>query len=81
MMGATHVLGLTCSIILEEGFSLDSLEGIPCPFCPEMEAFAPPALEVYGSSGEWLVRVLPNRYPAFEGDQPFVVTTLTPPIG
>ena len=28
MMGATRVLGLTCSIILEEGFSLDSLEAI-----------------------------------------------------
>ena len=28
MMGATHVLGLTCSVILEEGFSLESLETI-----------------------------------------------------
>jgi len=28
MMGATSVLGLTCSVILEEGFALDSLESI-----------------------------------------------------
>ena len=28
MMGATRVLGLTCSVILEEGFSLESLERI-----------------------------------------------------
>jgi hydrogenase expression/formation protein HypE len=28
MMGATSVLGLTCSVILEEGFSLESLETI-----------------------------------------------------
>jgi hydrogenase expression/formation protein HypE len=26
MMGATHVLGLTCSVILEEGFPVESLE-------------------------------------------------------
>ena len=32
-----------------------------------------PALETYGSSGRWLVRVVPNLYPAFEGDHPFVV--------
>jgi hydrogenase expression/formation protein HypE len=28
MMGATRVLGMTCSVILEEGFSLESLEAI-----------------------------------------------------
>lgn len=28
MMGATNVLGLTCSVILEEGFALESLEAI-----------------------------------------------------
>ena len=28
MMGATNVLGLTCSVILEEGFALDALEAI-----------------------------------------------------
>ena len=28
MMGATRVLGLTCSVILEEGFPLESLEAV-----------------------------------------------------
>lgn len=45
----------------------------PCPFCPGNEESTPPALETYGASGKWLVRVVPNLYPAFEGDQPFVV--------
>lgn len=44
-----------------------------CPFCPGHEESTPPALETYGASGAWLVRVVPNLYPAFEGDQPFVV--------
>ncbi|HUC38434.1 MAG TPA: HIT domain-containing protein [Acidimicrobiales bacterium] len=45
----------------------------PCPFCPGHEEATPPALETYGASGKWLVRVVPNLYPAFEGDAPFVV--------
>jgi len=45
----------------------------PCPFCPGNEESTPPALESYGPSGGWLVRVVPNLYPAFAGDQPFVV--------
>ncbi len=44
-----------------------------CPFCPGNEGDTLPALEAYGPSGGWLVRVVPNRYPAFEGDAPFVV--------
>ena len=58
--------------------TLDALEGIPCPFCPGYEGSMPPALEAYGSSGGWLVRVVPNRYPAFEGDVPFVVENRGP---
>lgn len=45
----------------------------PCPFCPGHEEDSPPALETYSASGSWAVRVVPNLYPAFEGDQPFVV--------
>ncbi len=45
----------------------------PCPFCPGNEGSTSPALETYGSSGSWLVRVVPNLYPAFSGDHPFVV--------
>ena len=44
-----------------------------CPFCPGNEDSTPPALETYGTEGTWLVRVVPNRFPAFEGNRPFVV--------
>ncbi|HVC13384.1 MAG TPA: galactose-1-phosphate uridylyltransferase [Acidimicrobiales bacterium] len=50
----------------------------PCPFCPGHEEESPPALETYGPSGRWLVRVVPNLYPAFSGDEPFVVTNRGP---
>ena len=55
----------------------DSL-GRPCPFCPGNEEDTPPALETYGPTGGWLVRVVPNLYPAFEGDEPFVVANRGP---
>ena len=38
----------------------------------------PPALESYGPSGRWEVRVVPNLYPAFSGNEPMVVTHLGP---
>lgn len=50
----------------------------PCPFCPGREDSSPPALETYGPGGQWLVRVVPNLYPAFEGNAPMVVTHLGP---
>ena len=50
----------------------------PCPFCPGHEEASPPALETYGPTGAWLVRVVPNLYPAFDGDEPFVVTNRGP---
>ena len=50
----------------------------PCPFCPGHEEDSPPALETYGPTGHWLVRVVPNLYPAFSGDEPFVVTNRGP---
>ena len=52
--------------------------GRPCPFCPGNEEDTPPALETYGPTGRWLVRVVPNLYPAFEGDEPFVVANRGP---
>ena len=55
----------------------DALER-PCPFCPGNEEDTPPALETYGPTGRWLVRVVPNLYPAFEGDEPFVVANRGP---
>jgi UDPglucose--hexose-1-phosphate uridylyltransferase len=48
--------------------------GRPCPFCPGNEEATPPALETYGPSGSWLVRVVPNLYPAFYGTETMIVT-------
>lgn len=50
----------------------------PCPFCVGNEEATPPALEVFGSDDTWRVRVVPNRYPAFSGDEPMTVTNLGP---
>ena len=50
----------------------------PCPFCPGNEGSLTPTLETRGADGQWLVRVLPNLYPAFEGTAPFVVTNRGP---
>lgn len=50
----------------------------PCPFCPGHEESVPPALETYGPSGSWLVRVVPNLYPVFSGDDPLVVRHVGP---
>ncbi|HWD23998.1 MAG TPA: galactose-1-phosphate uridylyltransferase [Acidimicrobiales bacterium] len=44
-----------------------------CPFCPGHEEGSTPSLELLGADGKWRVRVVPNRYPAFSGDDPFVV--------
>ncbi len=49
-----------------------------CPFCPGNEEATPPALETYGASGSWLVRVVPNLFPAFEGNEPLRVQNLGP---
>lgn len=50
----------------------------PCPFCPGNEEDSPPSLVTTGDDGSWKVRVLPNKYPAFEGDEPFVVEVKGP---
>jgi UDPglucose--hexose-1-phosphate uridylyltransferase len=50
----------------------------PCPFCPGNEEATPPALETYGPTGNWLVRVVPNLFPAFEGNEPLKVQNLGP---
>ena len=42
----------------------------PCPFCPGNEDGTSATLETVGSSGEWLLRVVDNRYPAFSGQDP-----------
>jgi UDPglucose--hexose-1-phosphate uridylyltransferase len=50
----------------------------PCPFCPGNEEATPPTLESYDEDGHWQVRVIANKYPAFEGDDPFVVENRGP---
>jgi UDPglucose--hexose-1-phosphate uridylyltransferase len=50
----------------------------PCPFCPGNEEATPPALETYDRGGRWTVRVVPNRYPIFEGETVMQVTQLGP---
>jgi UDPglucose--hexose-1-phosphate uridylyltransferase len=50
----------------------------PCPFCPGNEEATPPALETYGPHGSWLVRVVPNRYPAFDGSGPLEIDEVSP---
>ncbi|MFK8024271.1 MAG: galactose-1-phosphate uridylyltransferase [Ilumatobacter sp.] len=50
----------------------------PCPFCPGNEEATRPAIETIGPDGEWSMRVVPNLYPAFEGDDAFAVHNLGP---
>jgi UDPglucose--hexose-1-phosphate uridylyltransferase len=50
----------------------------PCPFCPGNEDSTPPALESYGTTGSWQVRVVPNLFPAFDGTEPMRVENLGP---
>lgn len=42
-----------------------------CPFCPGNEAQTPPEIDrIKSSDGSWLLRVVPNKYPAVTGDAP-----------
>ena len=50
----------------------------PCPFCPGNEEETPPALETSDEDGKWSMRVIPNLYPAFDGDDAFAVHNLGP---
>ena len=50
----------------------------PCPFCPGRDDEVPPPLASYGPQGGWRVRVVPNRYPAFSGSEPMVVSHIGP---
>jgi UDPglucose--hexose-1-phosphate uridylyltransferase len=50
----------------------------PCPFCPGNEEATPPALETVEADGTWSMRVIPNRYPAFAGNDAFAVHNLGP---
>ena len=47
--------------------------GRPCPFCPGNEEATLPALETLDAGGHWRMRLIPNLYPAFDGDASFAV--------
>lgn len=53
-----------------------------CPFCRGHESKTPPALAVYSADGQadasaaWLVRVVPNKFPAVNGVQTLKFATL-----
>jgi UDPglucose--hexose-1-phosphate uridylyltransferase len=53
-------------------------QSLRCPFCRGNEEATSPALETYDRQGEWVVRIVPNRYPAFVGDEPLRVHNLGP---
>src|SRR3954451_7339624 len=57
---------------------LDSDHGRPCPFCPGHEDPGLEPLEVIGTPSGWTMRVVPNLYPAFDGNTGFVVHHLGP---
>ena len=49
-----------------------------CPFCPGSSHADTPLLENLDANGDWKMRVIPNRYPAFEGDESLAVRNLGP---
>ena len=64
--------------LISREMSVESDPDRICPFCPGNEESTPPALETYGPGGTWLVRVVPNLFPAFEGHEPLRVQNLGP---
>lgn len=49
-----------------------------CPFCSDTSDREPPLAENLNPDGTWSMRVLPNRYPAFVGDESMAVRNLGP---
>jgi len=49
-----------------------------CPFCSDSSDREPPLAENTNPDGTWSMRVLPNRYPAFVGDESMAVRNLGP---
>jgi len=49
-----------------------------CPLCPGATRDEAPLFESVDTNGDWKMRVIPNRYPAFEGDESLAVRNLGP---
>lgn len=50
----------------------------PCPFCPGHEDPSAPAMLTIGNGDDWKMRVIPNLYPAFDGEDSLAVRNLGP---
>ncbi|MEN9802639.1 MAG: hypothetical protein RLZ37_1764 [Actinomycetota bacterium] len=50
----------------------------PCPFCPGNEDSSLRVLESVGPDDDWRMRVIPNLYPAFDGEDSLAVRNLGP---
>ena len=50
----------------------------PCPFCPGNEDPSAPAMLTIGNGDDWKMRVIPNLYPAFDGEDSLAVRNLGP---
>ncbi len=50
----------------------------PCPFCPGSDEIALPPIDSTGDEDDWRMRVLPNLYPAFDGQESLAVRNLGP---
>jgi UDPglucose--hexose-1-phosphate uridylyltransferase len=50
----------------------------PCPFCPGNEDPSLRVLESVGPDDDWRMRVIPNLYPAFDGEDSLAVRNLGP---
>lgn len=57
----------------EREAQVESDPNLPCPFCPEAQVGVRPILERVDADGNWHQRVIPNLYPAFDGDESFAV--------
>ena len=50
----------------------------PCPFCPGHEDPSAPAMLTIGDGDDWKMRVIPNFYPAVDGEDSLAVRNLGP---
>ena len=63
---------------LTRQLAVEADPGRACPFCPGSPDAGPTSLEIFDRTGEWQVRIVANRYPAFGGSEPMVVSHLGP---
>ncbi|MFM8602298.1 MAG: DUF4921 family protein [Actinomycetota bacterium] len=57
---------------------VESDPNLACPFCPGADPADPSLAEVHDAKGDWTMRVVENRYPAFVGDDTMAVHNMGP---